>query len=447
MNVLLKRTGTCLLSAAAGICAAALLGGAGGPTAEDASVSAPAPEGRRGASAGPAPGRGEEGVAAAKGESMGSALKAADYRKAWDAIALRNLTPRERAELQKRVLERWSLVDLEGAMKAALESPWDGGVETSGAGYLMPAFSAAFAKNPTEAWRIIQSGNLGPGAATFRWQWLTDVSKEHPLLVVSYFKELPSSLMKSALKQVMAKHPGNAEVSAAVRRMLEGLPPDAMTRGLAADYFDLAPPTETPAELSARWAAATTEREKLIALQALIGSLRKSDMATIRAQWEKLPPDARNDLTTTLLTSSNGAHSPTALLDLAIQTGNWDLFKDPRISGVNGVMANYAKSAEPIALAEWGLSLPDRPETLDVFRRSVSGYIDKNYAEARDWILSIPEGDWRRERALAEYSQNALWAKKDPDGSQWAIDQIQDPRVKGTVINWRKEWTERTGRK
>ena len=67
--------------------------------------------------------------------------------------------------------------------------------------------------------------------------------------------------------------------------------------------------------------------------------------------------------------------------------------------------------------------------------------------EARDWILTIPEGDWRRERALAEYSQNALWAKNDPAGSQWAIDQIKDPRMKGTVINWRKEWTERTGRK
>lgn len=444
MNALLKRTGTCLLSAAAGICAAALLGGVAGPTVEDAAAAAP--DGRRGESVEPGRER-REGAAPRKAERTAGALKSADYRKAWDAIARRNLTPRERAELQKRVLEHWSLVDLEGAMKAALESPWDGGIETSGVGYLVPAFSAAFMKNPIEAWRIIQSGNLGPGAATFRWQWLTDVSKEHPLLVVSYFNELAPPLMKSALNQVMKKHPGNTEVSAAVRRMLEGLPADAVTKGLAADYFDLAPPMETPAELGARWAAAATEREKLIALQALIGSLRKSDLATIRAEWEKLPPDARNDLTSTLLTSYNLNHPPTALLDLAMQNGNWELFKDPRISGVEGALAKHARTAEPIALAEWGLKLPDRPETLDVFRRAVSGYIDKNYVDARDWILSIPEGDWRRERALAEYSQNALWAKKDPDGSQWAIDQIQDQKIKGTVINWRKEWTERTGRK
>jgi hypothetical protein len=439
MNVFLKRTGTCLLSAAAGICAAALLGGADAPTVEDASSSAPAPEGRRGASAESASGR-EGGAAATKGGRADSVLKAADYRKAWDAIARRKLTPSERIELQQRLLKQWSLVDLEGAMKASLEGPWN---EEEHPG--MP-FSAAFAKNPIEAWRIIEFGELGPGAARLRWQWLQSVSGEHPLLVVSYFNELPPSLMRIALKQVMAKHPGNAELSAAVRRMLEGLPADAVTRGLAADYFSLAPPTETPAELSARWVAATTEREKLIALQALIGSLRTSDMATTRAQWEKLPPEAKNDLTRTLLTSSTML-PPTDLLDLAIENGNWELFKDPRISGMEGALAKHARTAEPISLAEWGLKLPERPETLDVFRRAVSGYIDRNYVDARDWILSIPKGDWRRERALAEYSQNALWAKKDPDGSQWAIDQIQDPKVKGTVINWRKEWTERTGRK
>ncbi|WAC19130.1 hypothetical protein OVA24_18035 [Luteolibacter sp. SL250] len=434
---MLKRTGTCLLSAAAGICASAFLGGVAKPTTDIATVA----KDERGGLAAESIRERREGAATTTPGRAAGATKAADYRKAWDAIAHRNLTPAERVELQKRLLEQWSLVDLEGAMEAALENSWEGELDK-----LLTAFGGAFTKNPIEAWRIIQSGTLGPGSAWFRWQWLDSVSKENPLLVLSYFHELPTGLRRTGLSQVMRKHPGNPEVISAARRMLEGMPADSVTKGLAADYFDLVPPTETPAELGARWAAATTEREKLIALQALIGSLRKSDMATIRAEWMKLPPDARKDLTSTLLTSPTML-PPTDLLDLVIENGNWEMFKDPRISGMEGALAKHARTAEPIALAEWGLRLPDRPETLDVFRRAVSGYIDKNYMEARDWIFSIPEGDWRRERALAEYSQNALWAKKDPEGSQWAIDRIKDPKIKGTVINWRKEWTERTGRK
>jgi hypothetical protein len=253
LNVVVKRTSTILLSAAAGICAAALLGGAAGPTVEDAS--APASEGRRGASGEAAPGR-ESDAAAAKAERTRGALKSADYRKAWDAIARRKLTPSERIELQQRLLAEWSLVDLEGAMKASLEGPWN---EEEHPG--MP-FSAAFAKNPIEAWQIISSGNLDPGAARLRWQWLQTVSGEHPLLVISYFKELPPALMRNGLKLVMAKHHGNLEVASAVRKMLEGMPADEMTKGLVADYFEYAPPTEIPSDLAARWAAASTEQER-----------------------------------------------------------------------------------------------------------------------------------------------------------------------------------------
>jgi len=94
---------------------------------------------------------------------------------------------------------------------------------------------------------------------------------------------------------------------------------------------------------------------------------------------------------------------------------------------------------------EWGLTLPDRPETQEVYRRAITGYIDRYPVEARDWIMSIPEGDWRRERALMEYSQNALWYKKNQEGAAWAIERITDPKIKGTAMSWRTEWAQRNG--
>lgn len=124
-----------------------------------------------------------------------------------------------------------------------------------------------------------------------------------------------------------------------------------------------------------------------------------------------------------------------------------ELFRNARVSGVEGLVAEYVKKVEPIAISEWGLGLPERPETVDIYRRAITGYINQNPIEARDWIMSMQLGDWRRERALMEYSQNSLWYKNNPDASQWAIDQITDPKVKGTAISWREEWKQRTGRK
>ena len=85
------------------------------------------------------------------------------------------------------------------------------------------------------------------------------------------------------------------------------------------------------------------------------------------------------------------------------------------------------------------------PGSLSLPWAAITGYIDRYPAEARDWIMSIPEGDWRRERALMEYSQNALWYKKNEEGAAWAIDRITDPKIKGTAINWRIEWAQRNG--
>ena len=442
MNASVKKGLSHLACAAIGIFAAAALGHAV-KTGADAGHQTAASRGETSGGSG----RDEPAGSKVANVSRIATLKSKDFRNAWDAIARRDLTPRERCQMQKKVLEQWAKVDLKAAMAAALENPWDGGFEEGGIDSLVPAFSEAFMKNPLEAWEIIQSGQLGLGAALFRWQWVDSVSKGNPLLVLSYFNEFSPGLRRAALNPILRKHPGDPEVATAIRKMLDGLPADESSKNLSYEYFKLAPPAESPAELGAKVAAAATEQERNIALQALIASLRNADMDTVKGEWSKLPAAARDDLTQALLTSSQGKLPPTALLDLAMQTGNWALFTDPRIAGAQGVMANYARTAEPIKLAEWGLNLPERPETLDVYRRSVSGYIGQNYIEARDWILTIPEGDWRRERALAEYSQNALWAKNDPAGSQWAIDQIKDPRMKGTVINWRKEWTERTGRK
>lgn len=370
-------------------------------------------------------------------------LGSKDFRDAWDAIARRtDLTTRERAAMQRKLLEQWAMIDLQSAMTAALEGNWDG--DDGGVNSLVPAFRAAFLKNPMEAWSIIQSGDLGLGSALFRWQWVTAVSSENPLLVLSCFDDFSDNLKKAALWPLLERRLSDPAVTEAILRMLRDRPADALTKTLAAEFYKQVKPDGTPAELAAKIATAATEQEKIIALQAFTASLKGQESGLVGSLIGNLPPEFRGDIVRQLLAAS-GNEKPTDLLDLAIASGNWDILKDPMVAGVEGKVAEYARRRDPIAIAEWGLSLPDRPETQEVYRRAITGYIDRYPVEARDWIMSIPEGDWRRERALMEYSQNALWYKKNQEGAAWAIERITDPKMKGTAINWRIEWAQRNG--
>lgn len=374
-----------------------------------------------------------------------ASLRSKDFREAWDEVAKRSLTPYQRIRLQKEILKEWAMVDMEAAMMAALESNWDGGSREGGISALVPAFREAFEKNPLEAWKIIQSGRLGMGASLFRWEWVSTVSKGNPMLVLSCFDDFSPGLKKSALGPLLKEHGGNPEVSAAILRLLGKMPVDDNTKSIAAEYYKLMPPAGTREELVAKVAAATNDFERMMAVQALTGLLRNADVATLKDSWSGLPGDVQSELLRALAGSQQAKESPTDFLNLIIQSGDWQLFRDQRISGTEGLVAEYARRVDPISIAEWGLGLPERPETVDIYRRAITGYIDKNPVEAREWIVSIPEGDWRRERALLEYSQNSLWYKKNPDASTWAIDLMKDPKVKGTALSWRAEWRQRTG--
>jgi hypothetical protein len=382
------------------------------------------------------------GKSAKPGERVEAPLRSKDFREAWKAIARRDLTAKERMIMQKKLLQEWAKVDLEGAMSAALEGNWD--YDEGGVNSMVPAFRDAFIKNPMEAWEVIQSGRLGLGSPLFRWQWVNAVSAENPLLVLSCFGDFSANLQKSALGPILDRHSKDPAVRDAILKLLRERPADEQTKVLAMEFYKQVVPDDAPGELVAIFNAAGTEQEKIIALQALAASLRGQDIETIKAHFGSIPVENRGDIVRQLLASS-GKENTTELLNLAIASGDWSIFRDPMVAGVEGLVAEHARRRNPIAIAEWGLGLPDRPETQEVYRRAITGYIDRYPEEARGWIMSMPQGDWRRERALMEYSQNALWYKKNQEGADWAINQISDPKIKGTAMSWRVEWAQRNG--
>jgi hypothetical protein len=103
-----------------------------------------------------------------------------------------------------------------------------------------------------------------------------------------------------------------------------------------------------------------------------------------------------------------------------------------------------ARNGSAKEVAEWATELPVRKETTELFHRSVDTYLQTNLESAREWLATIPPGEWR-DRAYAEYSQQALWSHQNTDASRWALDQIASTTFKREAEGWRSQWEQRTG--
>ncbi len=365
-----------------------------------------------------------------------------EYKAAWDAIGFRNLTVRDRIELQQKILAQWALVDMEGAMMAALGGPWDGHYQEGGIDALMSSFAEAFKLNPLGAWDLIQSGKLGPGSALFREQWAKTAGQHEPLLAVSVLGSFSRKDQSQVLRFALDGSPENRELRAQILAKLAELPPDTKDfSGLIAEAFGISPSDGDPASYREAIANASTDEARTMALHEYLSSLRNLDATALRNEWSQLPPDLQARAAVGLFNSPVGVKNAPDVLDLIMETGKWDRLKDPT---AQNNLRNYARTLNGVDLASWGMKLPERPETIEIFRRAVDPYISRNIGDARGWIESLPQG-WHRDRALGQFSQHALYGSKDPALSQWALDNISDPQIKAEATKWRGDWAKQTG--
>jgi hypothetical protein len=101
-----------------------------------------------------------------------------------------------------------------------------------------------------------------------------------------------------------------------------------------------------------------------------------------------------------------------------------------------------AEQGDPALIADWVTKLPVREEFTEAIHRGVEKYVRDNMEDSRTWLAQIEEPVWR-DRAYAEYSQQALHAKGDAEASRWALDQIQDATFKKEAEGWRANWEKR----
>jgi hypothetical protein len=129
--------------------------------------------------------------------------------------------------------------------------------------------------------------------------------------------------------------------------------------------------------------------------------------------------------------------------DILVECGAWNRLEE---SGTASQMHRLCQEGQSEQVAEWAASMPFRKETNELFHRCVETYLRDNMETSREWIAGIETPEWR-DRAYAEYSQQALNARNDPDASRWALNQIRDSGFKTEAESWRANWERRNAGK
>lgn len=385
------------------------------------------------------PGRSGD-FAEAKAEVKASAV-GDDFAGAWREIASRDLTVSQRLEMQIKILNQWAKVDLEAAMHAALDNAWDGGTDKGGVGPLMVAFGDAFRERPLEAWDLLQSGKLGLGAVWFERQWVESAAEKEPAFLFSVAPKISAATRQHAIEQAMRSAAKDPEMMEAMIRKLIELPDNPSANNYIGIAFNALPAKEGNAEVRGRLAAATNERAKTVLLHEYTSTLRDASASVISSEWGQLSPEMQKRAAVAFFNGKQGTSNAPAVLDMLIKNEQWYVLR-----GSAAKLSEYGKSTtDPRGLAEWAMSLPERGETASMFFRAMEPFVIRNNPEAKEWIGSLPPGDWKTELALQTYANNALYARNDEELFAWTVERMSSETQREGMKRQHDAWLKKRG--
>lgn len=371
-----------------------------------------------------------------------------EYARAWKALPSAKLTTGERIKAQRDLLKRWAEVNLPAAIEAALGEAWDDddSNDFGDTGPLVAVFSEAFAKNPQQAWDIIASKQFGVASGMLRNVWINAVGRKEPLFLAARIGDLSWRDRQNALNacQMAVDSPGKAAVNETIFKILARLPDDVVT---TEQLLSFASPTDgtkmDPAAMKEEILRLGSGDERLAKVKAMLfgAALSSKSPREIASEIQAMPKEIGQEVVWAAFQGQKTAVGVLGTMDLLIGQDAWAKVEQPETIYR---LQTISRKGDAEAVADWAITMPVRKETTELFHRSVETYLRDNMDTARDWITAIPPGVWR-DRAFAEYSQQALNGHNDPAASRWALGQIGDPEFRKTATGWRSSWEKRTG--
>jgi len=378
-------------------------------------------------------------------------LRSSDFLAAWEAIPDQALSIKDRIATQKRLLREWAKIDLRSAFEASLAEAWDSDInqwEDSMTGPLASAFSNSFIEDPEGTWSLIQSGDLGVGASLLRHAWYKALSSKNPVALCQKLAEVAPNDIGHIIKLLRNNSFQNTESYQQIGDALLALPEHLVKTSDIVPYLKRRKPEEVLAALTEMESFET--RKATILLQQLgrkyeshnLQSEGYTSMASLKSELKELPKEAQGKVLHSILTNHGsdtywgGKEAGTgtlALIDVMIEGEHWEELAS------KGAWDRLDKQSDDLPdedVAVWAANLPEREELKEIFHRGIDNYITNNMEKSWDWIQEFPQGIWR-DRAFAEYSQQAWKEHDDYQASRRALDAISDPEFRKTAEDWR----------
>lgn len=373
--------------------------------------------------ANPSPARASE---RGRGEAAGG-TRAEEYQRAWDDLAQQKMSAGQRHDIQWRLLKAWAMVDLEAALRAAM-------AEAPGTG--RGAFDEAFMAQPLESWKILSKFGLGSMQNIIRWTQV--VAMKDPDAVISVLGEMPPSLKPYAASYLFDDIDTDEQADELKKKLVRAGSPEELENFLtsawqAAGYWVRKPPL--PVE---SWLDLPAGSVRLNAMMGWASSIRMNDVATLEANWAKVPT-ADRELAARILLGQLSYQSPnlTFAIDRAIETGQWEALRE---SGSGAAYRYYLMKGDPEKIAAWALTLPQREEVGAFFGDAITPKLNADPEAGREWLEAMPEGSWQRDEGFAALARAALKDKGDLEAADRAIESITDPAIRRKAEEARYDW-------
>jgi hypothetical protein len=369
-----------------------------------------------------------------------------EYARAWKALRGGIYTTKERVRVQRDLLERWAEVDLAAAIEAALGEAWDrdGGAEFDPGGPLLDVFSEALANNPQEGWDMIRGRQFGVGTGMLRRVWMEAVGMRDPLFLANRVAELSWRDRPVAIGICHAAVEAGAGgvTEAELFRIFAELPPEMVSAEQLMEFTSL--PAGAVDLLAMRQEIVrpgTDGRMAKVKAMLLGQALADQPAEVVAGEIDGLPQAAREEVLWSAFKDSDTPESVLGLADLMVDEEAWAKLENPE---TGQQLQKAARSGAAREVADWAMTLPVRPETLELFQRGVEIFLAENLEISGRWLNELPDGVWR-DRAYAGFSQAALKVHNNSRASRWALNRIGDQDFKSEAEDWRSQWEKRTG--
>ncbi len=338
----------------------------------------------------------------------------------------------DRARLRPALLTEWANANLEAALEAALLEP--------DSATLLSAFNEPFEKDP-DAFRPLLAGErFGIKSAELRNWWIQKMGLAHPDELLAMIGDFNSSDQGKVIKSVVDGMIGEPEKIWAMIDDFATLPDTPANRKLWAQAAKAVASRQNADTVVGKLSAIRGAAGDAMISEAMAVLLDRTDYAGARATYAALPADLKPQIVQAALKNpGENVDAYLAALDEVIHTSDWAALQKPLAVKLHNMNPNARQYP---SMLEWAAQLPERDDTMDIYRVAVRKFVSHQPDKARQWIAGMPRG-WKHQNSLAAYVQAALFARSDVEGAKWAIPQINDPRFRVEADGFLKTYEER----